>query len=288
MISARTPSLATLSSFLLIVASGCVIDGFGLEDRRCPCVSGWVCDEAADRCVEVLTADAGEVLPDADVSEDAYVPVDAPPLPYCETITNAIFCEDFESGDLTRWGPVEPAAGGSITASGDAAHSGRFGLHLSAPAGSSITRLATGLHTEDDNVLFFRAWVRVSTQTAGTLSVFELFAGSEGSVSAQMLPGSRAFRVRIDRTGTAGESDDGRGMRWTVGAWNCVRGHVVRDSNGVVEMFEAGSEEARLSGHDTDWGTPYDTFKIAVAGSTAGSQIDLDDIVWARSDLLCP
>jgi hypothetical protein len=48
-----------LLALALALASGCVIPDLPLEDQRCPCGSGWVCDDAAEVCVRAALRDGG-------------------------------------------------------------------------------------------------------------------------------------------------------------------------------------------------------------------------------------
>ncbi len=289
MLSARSRTAAILLAVAHVFATGCVLGDIDLADRRCPCVAGWMCDEASDRCVPAIDLDGGEALADADVPRDADIPHDAPPPPpTCDTIPDAIFCDDFERGDLTRWTVIEPAPGGSVSATTLAARTGAQGMRLSAPANASGSRIVAAIDTTDLTELHFGAWVRVSARTAGTLEVFELSSSSDGIVAAQLLPASASYLVRVVGA-DAGLVDEGRMGRWSVGAWTCVRGRVVRgDAMGRVEILDSGPHQAILANVDTDWGSPYDVFALTLAASEAGSQIDVDDVTWTRTALPCP
>lgn len=286
--SAPVSSVASIVALAGALASGCVIGDVDLAGRRCPCVDGWICDEATERCVPADASDGGAVL-----ATDARVPPDAPPPPpTCETIPDAIFCDDFERADLARWMLVEPAiGGGDATTTTAAARVGDRGLLLTTPAGTSVTRLAAAIDTAGIDDLYFHALVRVSGRSAGTLEVFELSAGDEGSIAAQLLPESESYVVRVAAAGSAALTDEGRAGRWSVGTWTCVQGRVVRsEARGRVEIVDPGPLQAILTDVETDWGSPYDVFAVTLAGGSGDveSRIELDDVMWTRRAVPCP
>lgn len=307
MISPR-PWPLVIASLLGPALPGCVIPDIDWS-RPCPCVDGWVCDESSGLCVRPgdageMPLDAGEVPVDAgDVPSDAGempwdarvdagdVPIDAgaPPPPTCETVRDAIFCEDFESGDLRKWSSVMPAEGGMIAPSPSAARAGASGLRMTTPASTTASRLSASIDSGAATALYFRAWVRVPSASVGPIDLFELEVAGAGTISAQMVPARGSFVVHVAPTGGTELSDSGRDGRWTVGAWTCVAGRVVRgEGTGSVEIFDAGPQAAALSGLDTEWGAPFTLFSIAVTPSTAGSEVQLDDVMWTTTQVSCP
>lgn len=51
---------AVLVLLMALLVAGCILEDVPLEGRMCPCVGGFVCDEATNICVrEQATGDAG-------------------------------------------------------------------------------------------------------------------------------------------------------------------------------------------------------------------------------------
>lgn len=284
---------------LAALAPSCVIGGIEIEGRRCPCVDDWVCDVATDRCVRSgidagVASDGGEridagvadaELADAEIADTG--PADAgPPPPFCETVPEALFCEDFE-GDADwrgRWVRVDVVDGGSIQASPLAGRSG-VGLRVLAPASSQQAMLTAALDTAAPSTLYFRAFVRVAASN-GPIDLFVLSAdGAEGSVSARLIPDTTSFAVQvIDATGA--QASQGLGRAWRTGEWFCVSAVVERGPLGWVRVDAPGPRAAVLDEVDSDLGTPYDAFSIAI--DAAGGELELDDVSWTRAALACP
>lgn len=266
-----------LAIALAALAPSCVVDDLDLEGLRCPCTDGWVCDVASDRCVRGGTGDAG-----IDVG-----PRDAgPSLPFCQTVSDAVFCEDFEGATdwQDRWTHVPVVEGGSIQSMPLAGRGGN-GLRVLAPASPSSAMLTAALDTVATGPLYFRAYVRVGS-ASGPIDLFVLSAADgEGSVSATLVPETRSFRVGVDDGTTVRTSDARRGDAWQWGQWFCVSAVVVRGSPGSVGVDGSGQRGADLDA-DTDLGAPYDAFSIAI--DEAGAELELDDVTWTRAPLLCP
>ena len=96
-----------LGAVMLATASGCVVGDFDAEDRRCPCVEGFVCDEIADRCVRpISTPDAGFSADDAGFPSDSGVTnvADAGFDTTCSSNQDTpVFCDGFELPELSGW-----------------------------------------------------------------------------------------------------------------------------------------------------------------------------------------
>lgn len=292
MISPRHSPLA-LATWIALWLPGCVID-VDLSNKQCPCIDGWVCDESRDVCVLDGLADGGSGDagdgprdaggPDARVSNDS-----GPPPATCETVRDAIFCEDFETGDLRRWDSIAPSAGGSISPSPSAAHAGGRGLRMTTPGFAMASGLSATIDSGAATDLYFRAWVRVTDLRAGPIDLFSLEVTGAGTITAQMIPGNESFVVRVAAPGASEISDSGRNGRWTLGEWTCVEGRVVRgEGTGSVEIVDAPPQAAALSGIDTEWGAPFGRFSIRLTPSVWGGEVELDDVMWTTTRSSCP
>lgn len=276
-----------LAIALAALAPSCVVDDLDLEGLRCPCTDGWVCDVASDRCVRGAESDAGQGIDAGLADVDAGHADAGPPLPFCQMLSDAVFCEDFEGdGDWqARWKEVPAVEDGSIQAMPLAGRSG-IGLRVLAPASPSKAMLTAALDTVATGELHFRAFVRVGA-ASGPIDLFVLSAADrEGSVSATLVPETRSFRVEVDDGTDARASDARRGDAWQWGQWFCVSAVVERGPTGRVRVNASGPRAAELVAIDTDLGAPYDAFSIAI--DEAGAELELDDVTWTRAPLACP
>jgi hypothetical protein len=272
------PWILALVLWPALGAPGCVIADPDLSGRRCPCIAGWVCDEARDVCVPLGGSDAG-VLPDAPDLDSGR------PRPTGDGFPDAIFCEDFEGDDLARW-TILAGDGGTIDRSPDAARVGDRGLHIVAGPSTTTTLLTAALDPGAAPDLYFRAWVRVVSMSDAPIDLFALSVTGAGTVSAQLLP-TQAYAVRVAETGSPGVSDEGRVGGWSLGEWRCVAVHVVRGDDGSVTVLNLGGgpNVTSLPSVDTDFGAPYDAFSIAIG--SAGAEVELDDVMWTLAPHDC-
>jgi len=280
MLAYRTFLLALGTSLAI---PGCVIDDPNIEGLRCPCIAGYVCDVATDRCVREGASSDADVLVDAAIA-DAPVDADAgPPPTTCERYPDAIFCEDFEGEERVRWTEVS-AVDGLVAWDETAARGSGRGLRIEAPSSSTIIRISGSIDTTGMSDVFFHAWVNVR-RTSGPIDVFQLTAPGGGTISTGRLVGGE-YVVRVADEGTSA-SDVGRDGAWPTQEWRCVNVQVKRGEPGFVSVLDIGGGMNVTSvPADTDWGAPYDVFSIAL-GMTDAS-IDLDDVIWSREKIPCP
>lgn len=273
---------------LALLLTACVLDPVELDGRSCPCVEGWVCDVPRDRCVRALSADAA--VEDAGAGEtdagDADAGPDAGPPTACDALTDAIFCEDFESGALDRWTRVDALEGGTIEWM-DAGRSGGRAIRLVAPSETATMLLVSTLQIDQPEV-HFRAWVRVVDGALGAPLAFELRAGDRGSVRGHVVTSRRGFEVSAGAAGGSRSSDESDADLWVPGVWTCVRARVVRGPTvrGRVEIRGDGPIEAQLRFIPTDYGQDFDAFSIGISAD-GPSQIEIDDVAWSTRDLAC-
>jgi hypothetical protein len=82
-----------LGPLLVALASACTIEQLDLSNKRCPCVSGYVCDEARDLCVTSLPDAEVDAAVDArpDVGSDTPPDTSGPPCAVKATDTR-MYC----------------------------------------------------------------------------------------------------------------------------------------------------------------------------------------------------
>ena len=92
----------------------------------------------------------------------------------------AQFCDDFESGDLTRWTGSDVSPGGAIVASQQQAHSGSFALAATMPMRSNGSAAAV-LHDFapiSSGMLAVREWINTPQPIVaydGVLDIYDVF-----------------------------------------------------------------------------------------------------------------
>ena len=243
---------------LALSAGACVADAVDLTERECPCISGWVCDVAMNRCVpaadgRVTPMDGGVEPPmDTGVRRDAggtdaggtdagppdSGPPDAgPPASNCETVfSGRLFCDGFESGDTSRWDGEQTGGAGSITVVDDPVYMGDSALRVQGNPGSGRTY----------------AWKAVFPTSGSTdqwLRGYYYFPGSNGfgaevnamsdtdhtyDVVVAVNRSSTNFHTHSWPTDTRADWD----MGIAEDTWRCIELHVHLDATeGAFELF---------------------------------------------------
>jgi hypothetical protein len=270
---------------LLLVLAGCVLDPIDLDGRACPCIEGWVCDESTDRCVHTLVPPLDASAGDATLGDDTGV-ADAGPPVGCAAVPDAIFCDDFELGNLDRWSLLDARDGGALEWS-DAGHDGGHAVRLRAPGAGATMQLVATVPIEPSEV-WFRAWIRVTSAEGGAPLAYELRAGDRGTVRAELEISQHALEVSAGATDGSRQTDATGADAWRTGEWLCVRGRVVRGPTvrGRVELRVGGSE-AQLRFVDTDYGADFDSFSIGIADGRGPAELEVDDVAWTTTEMDC-
>jgi hypothetical protein len=185
---------------LLIASAGC-FSPLDVNDRPCPCSSGWICDTARDRCVEMggtfdggidggndAPLDGGGIEAGADASSDAG-PLDAAsdaradtsfdtgafdaPAPLVLCPSSTVVCDDFETGGSDRTPPwtfgdlIERTTTTVFRGTG----AGRF---LTTGEGSNAVGMdVTAVAPRD---VFVRMWIRMTSVSVDDDVVLVSFA----------------------------------------------------------------------------------------------------------------
>lgn len=248
--------LAWLALSALLCA--CTVSELDLEGRTCPCVAGWTCDEAREICVRDVDAgavdagaidagavdagavdagavDAGAVdagAVDAGAADGGAVDAGSDPC------GGALFCDGFESGDISAWtstflnGDPVPTA----TVVGAPVHSGEYALRVDAASGSTGAALvAEVIPSPNPPDLYFRAFYYTRSETPLGFETHTLFdADSQWLTLA--LRGSRAGNMHSHNFLPADFAED---FDATVpaDAWFCIETHYRFGADGLFEVF---------------------------------------------------
>jgi hypothetical protein len=120
-------------------------------------------------------------------SRDSGAPPDGYPVAY-DTIPSAqlceqagVFCDGFESGDLSKWDGVAECSACTVEVNGTYVHAGSYGLVGNAAGASSVSDTAEAYRTfaaRTTGLLAVRIWGNAVAVAAEDAGVLELSAGS--------------------------------------------------------------------------------------------------------------
>ena len=192
--------------------------------------------------------------------------------------TDAILCDDFESGGVAKWtGQTESHA--TVVVDNAAAHSGMYGLDITgmASAGAegdvylTIAPMTTG-------VLAVRAWINVSQPLTAFDSVMTL--GPDFGTHLEVSSDVNLWRV-ID-----GAADyDSDVTTPALGTWTCVEVDYDYDTPSVAVFV--GSATA-ISSTVSAPGPAFARVAVGLTfGQAAGAALFVDDVVIATSHIGC-
>jgi hypothetical protein len=222
----------------------------------------------------------GAPQPDLATGPDLAAPPVCPP--------GALFCDDFESGNTSRWTQpiVQPSTGATLAASTAQARHGIYSLHSIA----SYTPSEALSYEEYD-------WGGTAAPLAIRFSVYLPSAPPSGTYVAQLTNGSVGFAIGTHTSGNgtwAILENQGPTLHPTpqsvaIGAWTCIE--LVVNSNNTVEIFFNG---APTPAHTFTRITSSVAYNVLGAGADrpqgSGPQAEMyiDDVAMATSRLYCP
>ena len=280
----RFPAVAVLA----LVA--CAVDPVDYEGRECPCIGGFVCDEARNLCVRATAdvdgstgadasrtdagLDAGPPPPPRDSGMDATgvqvdsgldagppPPVDAgldagpadagPDTTHCDDIhAGALFCEDFE-GDLGNWPERAVSTGASARISSAETYMGTGALRSETPMGETEAYLrANVLPIMSTGDLYVRWWYYL--ESGFTLTAIEVASLAEIDRNYHLVATTYPSSMDIHTHGFATDDRINGGTGLPRGRWTCVEIHVHFDATaGSVVLYVDDTETAAIRNFDT-------------------------------------
>ncbi|HZS36354.1 MAG TPA: hypothetical protein VFF06_05985 [Polyangia bacterium] len=195
---------------------------------------------------------------------------------------DAVFCEDFERGDTSRW-DAENVSGASAIVDGLGPRGGRFALHVTV-TGQSWAYLVKRLSAP--GTLYARFWVKPISVGDDELSLLALsLGGSEGPsvrtsgprIGRSEFPGGTWALGDVSRVDTIA-SETGVAL----GAWSCVE--LIPDDPSPV--WVGGAPAFTVPPPTTPSGSELDV-GIVQSFLSASAEYFLDDVVVATSRVGC-
>ena len=273
---------------VLFLAS-CSVDAIDYEGRECPCIGGFLCDEARNVCVPAAATDGsidalrpegdGGLPPPRDSGVDAEPPpppidaaVDARPPPvdagfdagadsgeidagpdttHCDDIhAGAIFCEDFET-DLSDWSESAVSAGGSVRIASAQTYMGSGALRASTPMGETEAYLrANVLPMMSTGDLYVRWWYYL--ETGFSLTAIEVAALAEVGRTYHLVATTYPSNMDIHTHNFATDGRVSGGASLPRGRWTCIEIHVRFDvAAGAIVLYVDDTEVAAIRDFDT-------------------------------------
>ena len=250
--------------------------------------------DAVDDCPEVAdpqqncTAAAGDLAETHDLAMvlDAaprdLAPRDLGGLVGCPS--DAIFCDDFESGDFSRWTPGLDSPRGTLTLDVDQTRpfAGQFGLHATASK-SDLT--GSWLRETDQSLsslsppfaLRFRFWS--SDTLDGFTLIVSLFSGDLAVSLGGADPGVWAMTEDM----TSNTIDHISSQNVDTGRWICVE--VVHDG-AMIHLYTDGAEAISFA---PTIASPFDQIGVGLTRWPArhDAEVFIDDLVLAKSRVGC-
>lgn len=282
---------------------GCVPAALDLNDRACPCTTGWTCDTARNRCVLGDGTDAAR--PDASIDAaaspdtgvdaaldafrpdsgiDAFVPSDAgtdaplapdtgsdaghdggmPGSTGCSAeLATAIVCDGFETDPGPWVGRNEHL--GTVVGDGLQAARGNRSLHAQTTAGSGHgARYIDTLGPYTSGDLWVRAYVYIPA--AAPVSDFTwLSIGESAAPYAGISLGMGTGNTIGSYSTVSMTYVADAALTLTRDTWTCLELHVaVSDTAGVIEIYRNGTLAASHTGLDTNPGSGFSGFGVGI------------------------
>jgi len=251
------------SLFVLAVMAACRVPDVDLNGRMCPCAAGWTCDPATQTCVQSLVADAGVDMP-------------APTCP-------GFFCDDFESGNTSRWTTTNVTATATLVVQTATVHTGTFALDSNVPAiqNGSIAAVIERFPAKSTGTLAVRAWFYLPQPLIHFDSVITLF-GAPNHLATVDADDTQHWTVTENGTGSADHQSSAVAVQNT---WVCVE----LDYTFAPPMITLYLGDVPIINVPAvDAGAAYSEARVGVSrADAAGSRALTDDVVLATQHVGC-
>lgn len=210
----------------------------------------------------------------------------------------AFFCDDFESGDTSKWGKRVSGSSSSIEATPAFAHAGLFGLRAATPAnagGSDVTAYVEERHVHfvEGMTYVARVYVDLSEPTGrGTLILLE--STTDGAnVRLAFDPTSRKlYVVSENATLDGGSATTYASEALSSARWQCVE-WIVRVGVDGGQALLVNARPVLTTAVNTlgKQSNALDQTKLGIAGNGQPSvalRAGFDDVVLATEAVGCP
>ncbi len=196
----------------------------------------------------------------------------------------AVFCDDFESGDLAKWAGTDTIDGSTIAVAGDPVHAGSFallgttqGVSLGDYADAHVTFASPSTGSTSARAFLFKVGSSAEDSSALELSN----TGLGGSLSVHLDPDTN---WEVTEAPAAGASQTLTTTVPFTAIWVCIE--VGYDAEGgMIELFIDDTLAASAPAVEVE---SYDAISLPVLHSSdAGTSIAVDDVVVAGAHIGC-
>jgi hypothetical protein len=202
-----------------------------------------------------------------------------------------VFCDGFESGDLSRWTGTASCSACTVEVNGMYVHSGSYGLVGNAQGAASVSDTAEAYLTfapRTSGVLAVRIWgnaVSVAAQDAGVL---ELAAGSADLSHALAIAASdaRVWQVEEIYDNETMQGNYASTVAAVQGQWACFELDYTFGTPSQIQLFIDDALAVTMPAADT---TPtFGALFVGAERATDSGAVDaIDDVVMASQHIGC-
>jgi hypothetical protein len=251
-----------VSAFALWLAAACGRLDFGGEPRDAMPVDG-----APQR-------DAASPMPDGDAGGG------------CPTFT--LFCDGFESGDLSKWSGEDTPA--SQTVDTTARYTGMYGLDSSVPTSMGAGAEGDVYYASNSvaaGTLAIREWVYSPAQLINYIGTLEVTLGVPATASQYIEVNANDVGAwSLSEFGSAGLHDHPGSIDAATATWTCVEVVIELGSAASATLYIDGNVSTQ--GALTNAGDAYDTIAVGVTRANAGGyELYIDDVAIAAQRIGC-
>ncbi len=197
----------------------------------------------------------------------------------------AVFCDDFESGDLSRWADMDEAGNGSVTVTSSMAHSGTFALHGVGPAAMAGGTAGNVLRPNAivSGPIAIREWMYAPQPMIGFDAVLQLGLPSTGYL---LVAGDSVGNWVVDEDVDLNIYDNYSSDPAPVGVWTCIELDFNYPPSGHFQLFVNDVSEVDVLSQDP--APAYTEISVGVIrAEPAGWDVFVDDVVVAQQHIGC-
>jgi hypothetical protein len=202
----------------------------------------------------------------------------------------AVFCDDFESGNLSKWTGEDVPASQTVDAA--ARYTGNYGYDAVVPtdmgagAEGDAYRSSTAV-TYATGTLAIREWVYSPAQLINYVGTMEVTLGPPATAMQYLEVISNDVGAwSLSEFGSAGLHDHEGSIAAQTATWTCVELVIDLGSAASVTLYIDGS--ATTQGSLTNAGDSYDTIAVGVTRANAGGfELYIDDVAIAMQRIGC-
>jgi hypothetical protein len=251
------------SLFVLAGLAACKVPDVDLNSRMCPCVDGWTCDPTTQRCVQSVVDAA----------------VDMPVAPTCP----GFFCDDFESGDTSRWSGTSVTPTATLVVQTATVHRGMHALDGNVPAiaDGSIAAVVEHFPAKSSGMIAARGWFYLPQPLIHFDSVITVFGAPNHYITVDA-DDTQNWTVTENGTASADHHSAAIAMQ---NAWVCVEVNYTF-APATITLYLGDVPIIDVPAVDT--GPAYTEARVGVSrADAAGAHALTDDVVLATQHVGC-